>query len=441
MNRTQKALVNSIRRATRAEDFQKAWAILEDHWDQVLDSKRVASAWLDLLDADPEAKIDREAIETALVRWEDDPRLVLDLCHQLLNLVDGRPMDEPVPEDDPAQVVISYLKAAIEALDARVLQNPNGGGLFWNALGTAFRLAGREHDQEALDAYSHALATENRLAWRFNMGLLLKNRQRWEEGTQLFKELFEEDSTDPPILWNLGICATARGDAELACRAWQAAGFPAVMGEDGRPRIERLGQVKVRVPGYPEDAEGVVCFEHLWVQPLSPCHGRVLNPMLYSSPVEVHDLVLWDGQPIGYAQVDGVQVPRFAMLERLQGGGWQSFRFRAEQAEAGQISELSNFLPHESSLYIFEEQVAFVCMQCIRTGGPHSEEHERDPPDESRVSGKILVCPQTPLPLLRVKLEGAVAEARIPGFAVPDLYEALGEDEALEAHRKNWAEL
>lgn len=439
--KTKQTLAEKIDHAVERRNFKKAWSLLKGKWERVLDSKQLTWAWLKLMEADPKTQPDRSLLETALVRWEDEPRLVFHLCDRLLETVDGRPGDEPVPEDDPALVVIPYLTGAVERLTAEQRQGPNEGGHFWNELGRAYRLAGPEYDDAAIEAFSQALATENRTSWRFNLGLLYKNRRRWREGVELFRELFEEQSDEETVLWNLGICATAAGDAELACKAWQAGGMPATVGDDGRPSIDRLGQVKVRIPGHPEDDPSVLCFEHVWVQPLSPCHGRVLNPMLYFSEVEMNDLVLWDGQPIGYVRSGERRIPRFAMLERLAAGGWQSFRFRAEQAEGGQLAGLSEALPHASSLYVFDEQVTFVCQTCMRTGGPHSEEHERRTEEVTSVSGKLLVCPDTHLSTLRDSLEEAVRQAGVPELAVPDLYEALNESEAVEAHRKKWAEL
>ena len=109
--------------------------------------------------------------------------------------------------------------------------------------------------------------------------------------------------------------------------------------------------------------------------------------------------------------------------------------------EAGQTSAVTPLLPDECSVYVFEDETAFICNECLRTGGPHTEAHEREPKDVTTVAGKVLVSPATSLAELRRALEKAVAEVGVPELAVPALYEALGDDVAAAAHRRRWTEL
>jgi hypothetical protein len=438
-----KEAIRSARQAAEAGDFDRAWDIMSEHRMELVEEPSFAWAWLVLADDDPGGPADPDDLEAILDAWWSHPRIVLLGVDQLMASIDGRPADQPIPLEDPSGAAIDILIDCLESLDEKEREDLEIVGALWNSLGNAYRLAGPSFDQVAQEAHERALAIDPGNGWWwFNYGLLHKHRGNWSEGLRVFRKCRElVDNDDEPLLWNLAICATAAGEVDVAIDAWRALGLDATLGHDGLPMVEGLGEVKARLStggiGSAHPGVGPVDFEHVWVRPSSPCHGRVLNPTLYEVGVELDDTILWDGAPIGTAVEGDRRVPRFPFLTRLRDGGVRAFLFQALQEREGQIAEISDELPGDSHLYVFEEQVRVMCPECLKFGAS-----EVDPEGSSethrRVNGKLLYLPAPAvagLSEVRDALEGALG--RLPGvvLAVPSLYLALGDAEGADRHR------
>lgn len=312
--------------AAEGGDYDGAWAQLTPLRSALGQDADLAWAWCVLEGNDPpERPVDRGALERVLDAWFDRPRLVLVAGEELLELVDGRAADEPIPADDPTGPVIAALEACLRGLAKEhpaAAADPEVGGALWNALGNACRLAGPEHDGDAEAAYARALALDPENGWwRFNLGLFYKHRGRFAEGAALFARVREQVGNETPVLWNLAICATAAGDGAAAAEAWVRLGFAAELGPGGLPRVADLGDVIVRAStggiGAAHPGRGPVDYQDVQVRPESPCHGVVLSPTVSPVGVDVGDVVLWDGAPVGYRREGDTQVPRFPLLVRL----------------------------------------------------------------------------------------------------------------------------
>jgi tetratricopeptide (TPR) repeat protein len=168
-----------------------------------------------------------------------------------------------------------------------------------------------ESDREAAaDCYQRAVELDPDLheAW-FDLGLVHKWAGRWEEAfacnlraAELLGEVEEE-----PAWWNLGIAATALHRWDVARRAWRAYGVDM---PDGAGPIEAdfgYGAVRLNRQSDPEV---------VWGQRIDPARIRLTNIPYPSSGHCWADVVLHDGAPNGYREVDGQQHPVFDELLR-----------------------------------------------------------------------------------------------------------------------------
>jgi hypothetical protein len=116
--------------------------------------------------------------------------------------------------------------------------------------------------------------------------------------------------------------ATGAGEGAAALEGWQAIGRTGQLDADGLPRIEGLTPVEVRLAA--DEGAG----EAVWVQPHSPCHGRVMSPTILDCEADFDDRVLWDGVPLGFREVDGERVPLFRCIARLRSGSARTIRYQ-----------------------------------------------------------------------------------------------------------------
>ena len=150
----------------------------------------------------------------------------------------------------------------------------------------------------------------------YNLGLLFKVAQRWEESlvfNQLAARLAPDDQAS---WWNLGIAATALGNWPEARRAWKACGTIPPEG-DGPPDFG-WGATPVRLD--PETSGEVV-----WARRLDPARAQIENIPLQTSRYGGRDIVLIDGAVDGERIVGGRAYPVFNVLTRLEGSSYRKF--------------------------------------------------------------------------------------------------------------------
>jgi hypothetical protein len=153
----------------------------------------------------------------------------------------------------------------------------------------------------------------------FDLGLIAKLRHDWPASRDANARALALGDGKPgdPAAWNLGIAATALGDADTARRAWTAYGV------DLPPDGGSLGQARIRLnpgPRHPGQraprVDGAVRRpEIVWADRLGPAHGLLTTVPTPGSGHRYGDVVLHDGEPTG-----GVGVPVFDELVRLATG-------------------------------------------------------------------------------------------------------------------------
>lgn len=391
------AVIARAKEAGMQGDFAEAWRVMRPHHELLDVEPSFAWAWLVLVRNGPEMAAHRHEVEEILDAWQDDPHILVLGATILYVLVDGRLADDPIPVDDPALRAAVCVRLALGLYEDDERLDPEVGGHALVTLANALRLAGPAHDEEAQQSYERALEMAPAEAgWWFDLGLLYKHRARWREALDAFEKAraLEEDEEESTLV-NIAICATALGDASTATaiEAWGRLGVVCVRGDDGLPRVSSdSAPVKVRLSTMSRDpgaaTEQPILYEHVWVAPDSPCHGRVLDPTMLAVGVDVGDVVLFDRAPVGVAVVDGRSVLRFPLLALLQRGVLETTGVSAR--DDTDLARLRAGLRDGERLYMFDENVELVCDDCIRTGGPHDARHTAHARPAGPRAGKIV---------------------------------------------------
>ncbi|MFW6066731.1 MAG: hypothetical protein ACOC97_00215 [Myxococcota bacterium] len=436
-------LPREARERADAGDAEGALRALQSRRRDLGRDREVALAWMQLAAAVPtrEALVDeaREVLES----FPADPDLVVAACATLIARAQLRPPDEPPLEHGPARVAADAAERCLARCEGGASIEPQAMAYLWINRANALRHLGGAFDEEAQQAYRRALElAPDRGWWWLDLGVLHKWRGRYDLAFDCFLKARARLGEEKPVLFNLGIAATALGQGDVAAGLWRQLGIPAEVNDrSGMPFVDGLPPVQVRVPtrgpgtGAPTDVpDRAVGLELLWVAPLSPCHGVVQTPPFRDAPVDYGDVVLWDAAPVGTAD-DGT--PRFPLLTRLRPGEEHRFRFVGLQQETGDVQRLVESLPPAVRLFIHRERVEHACPRCA--SGDAMRKHEHEPAEEHRiVYGTLVVPPKVDLRAFRLVYESSLRQGGRVALALPGLYEALGDTKAAGQQHQAW---
>ena len=310
----------------------------------------------------------------------------------------------------------------------------------------AVRRLGVERTDEAVALFRRVLDADpdDAAAW-FDLGLCLKESGRFAEAAQANARALElSDEPSAAVFWNLGICATAAGEDQVALGAWRALGMELETGQDGRPAFVGSGPAcKVRLcerPRAVRAARGLAddpgSTETVWIRRLSPCHGALIVPTMGDFDIDMGDLVMHDGAAITIHTIGEQRVPVFPLLDKLADGGWRVFRFVGEQSDRGQLAALDGDWEDGARLYVLTEQVRILCAACA--DDPDAGDRCDHQPPVSPVRGKLAVPPDVPLEEIRDRLDEALADCSGAAVHCPGLLRELGDElGSRRAERRN----
>jgi hypothetical protein len=403
-----------------------AWEALGPRLGELGQERALALAFAQVLAQDPTYPDVLPAAERVLAGFGGDPEVVIALAAALLRVAERRPPDEPPFEQGPAHLAAAACQSCFEGLASGDRTAPELGGYLQINLADALRMMGPDRDDEALKAYQLALTIDgSRGAWWFQLGLLHKWRGRFREGLEANQKALTRGGPERASWWNLAICATALGEGARALEAWQKLGVPAQLAPSGMPLVPDMPPMQLRVATLGEDVgqndplpPGVVTFEVLWVQPLSPCHGVVQSPTARKASVDYGDLVLWDGAPVHMNKIDDRAVPVFPLLSLLKQGGERRLRFVGMQKTAGLIDSVADELGDDVSLVVFD-----------RRGGSEGE----------LFYGKLLVPASQELRAVETALARALRSRPGITLTIPQLHELLGDTPSAGKAHQAWA--
>lgn len=408
------ALIEEVMARGRAGDLVGAWGLLSPHRAAADRDPQVGWAWIVLAKHSPDPGAHRAEIEALGRHWCGDPHIANLAARALYAQADGRPIDEPVADEDPAHAAAALAREALARLRATEdprLELPDPGGTLWWTLGNALRVAGPAGHGEAAAALEQAQRLyPDELGLHFDRGLLFKFMRRWNDALGCFRRYLEDAPTDEGALENAAVCATILGQGELAASLWNRLGYHAVsLGQDGLPQVDGLAPVALQLPC----ADPGSRHEHVWATALSPCHARVITAPANSNAAAYSDLVAFDRLQLGWAERSGDRLPAFPFLARLRAGDALTAPFVA-RADEEALERLEHALPEGATL------------QCFDPPGP----------SVALVRGVLLVDAAVALSEVAARVEACQL-----ALATPALYERAGNRDGAARAERAWAEL
>ncbi len=334
-------------------------------------------------------------------------------------------------------------KVVVEALsDALKKDDSKNEEMILNGLSTAARMMARQYDSVAEKSYRRLIEIDPEYpSYHYCLGLFCKTRGLFREGmiaNQKASSLIDE--TIDSYQWNLGICATGAGEAEIALDVWKRMGNKIEMGRFNLPE-GRYPQCKVKLSEYPlaerdssSDTPGLE--ETIWIDRLSPCHGIIRSVLSQDLGVDYGDVVLIDGAPITYHTYGDEQIPVFPHLSTLVRNNYMFFDFAATQEREGEISEISSSLDKDAVVYVHTENFRTLCATCWRDPNKNHEEHTKE--QKHIVIGRIAAPNDMPPLELLSQIDEALSQLKHCKIFAPDLCAQAGLKEREEVERRRF---
>ncbi|MGF1466238.1 MAG: prenyltransferase [Sandaracinaceae bacterium] len=432
-------LVEAIE-AAEDGDEDEAWAVLEP----LIGAADVsaAAAWgvavaaaLGELDPDRRVELARRVFD----RWPDDVAVAVALGQATETLHDVRYLNDAPPSDPFFEAVARRLARALDEATT-----DEARAMIARGLTTSARVCGRAFDALTEAGHRALLAREpDRWETHYNIGLFYKNRGRFREGLEANQRAAAlGGADDEAVSWNLAICATAVGEGAAALAEWRKLGLDIDVGPGGWPEGS-FPTVQVRLAERPvaertaeDDTPGRE--ETIWVERLSPCHGRVRSALHQELGVDYGDVVLFDGAPIVIRTWEDRSVPVFPHLATLARGGFAIHRFAATQPEKHRVAEAGDRLGEGALLYVLTEQFQVLCPTCWeQPDAPHRHEDET----HHVVVGKLVFPDQRPAGDIGSALDALVAEDPSLRIYVPGLWRQVGDLRRAEVEERRRAML
>lgn len=271
-----------------------------------LRSPEAALLWVELLWAD-RSHPDRLAVARTLLDAFPDRGEIVHPCAEIL--LDALGGFVPGDAHDPDGLA----RQAVSAVDACLAARTDYGDAPRDLLlrTRAAALARTDAPAEAVEAAWAELLDRNPEdggLW-YELALASKYRGAFRDGLAAALQARRWLGARPPVLWNVGICATGCGELAHALEAWRGLGMDAVVHRD-RVVVPGLPPRRVRlvtndpVYGAPGPREVLVAE----LAPIGPCDGILEGLAGDGEPVRV----LHDGTPL--ADTDPPVLPTLAIL-------------------------------------------------------------------------------------------------------------------------------
>lgn len=432
---------DEVKKASDADDKPLAFARLKPLPDAQSSHRPAAIALLNIVRSDlltPEqGLVIYEAVEAA---YPDDEKILIKIGEHFSNAIDINFLNAP-------PLTASIVPRLIGKLEQLVPAKRGGADevAVLDALSSAARVSGLAHDRACETAYRRLIELEPDVSrHRYNFGLFLKTRGRFDEGMAengRARELSE--ATVESYEWNYGICATGSFHGEAALEVWKGIGNKIEMGRFGLPE-GRYQQAKVRLAERPlaersADNDDPGLEETIWIERLSPCHGIIRSVLYEDLGVDYGDVILIDGAPITYHRYGDGKVPVFPHLATLLRRKYQFFDFAGTQSESRQLADLSVNLNCDAVIYSYTESFELICMDCWmnkKTDHSHSNTEEFNV-----VKGRIAAPPDISAEELLRQIDQALPKNEACRIFCPDLCDAAGANERAMFERKRFEQL
>ncbi|MDQ1288599.1 MAG: hypothetical protein QG622_2165 [Actinomycetota bacterium] len=228
--------------------------------------------------------------------------------------------------------------------------------------------------------------------FRYDRGMYAKWRRDWaasREHSRAALDLVAEDARrDLPAAWNLGIAATALHDWPTARLAWTAFGLPLPDVSDDTVPIEAdFGLTPVRLnadPRFVGEEPAVIDgrtwdTEVVWGSRLCPARAQITSVPLPESGHRFGDIVLHDGDPVGYRHLGEEKFAVFNEISLWERSTASTHTATVVAPDATAVEELADLMSaHGGAAEDWTTSVQLLC-RCCSEG---TARHEGDAPDQ-----------------------------------------------------------
>ncbi len=106
------------------------------------------------------------------------------------------------------------------------------------------------------------------------------------------------------------------------------------------PKIEVYLHTEMSNVAGQYETDAVFKAEKVWVQPLSPCHGRIIQPSILSFCADFDDLIIWDVQPVENNEDEAI----FKAIACLEKGNALSRSMKLPVLQKEQLDQINEAL-------------------------------------------------------------------------------------------------
>ena len=306
--------------ALAKEQPEKAAEILAPYVSLTLEDEEIARVWCAMMGfVDDAGHLDRELRRLA-IRWAAHGEIVLEMGRAIARYWNRQP--GPLKPADREGLIGLGVDLIEHCLSEAPPTQPRERALLFVQRAYLLSWAGPQGDDQALQDLEVALTLVPDLTegW-FRLARLHLSRGKWGKAAVASQEGLERGGDPQRLGWNLAVALTGLGNNDLDLNlslpeAWSLAGHEelAEMGvedSDGRLIAKGFDRQLVALTSYMVnlgggwDLERTWESEVVWVQPLSPCHGRILHPTAGKFPADFDDVVIWDPQPTRFTVFEG----------------------------------------------------------------------------------------------------------------------------------------
>ncbi|MDH2385773.1 prenyltransferase [Bradyrhizobium sp. CER78] len=423
----------------QADRKQAAWQTIQPLREAQRHQPEAAMALVWIVDQQSLPRDEAADLLLEIADAHDDDIGVLSALGQCLEAVrDIDDLNAPPPDHPIFQTMVEKLDRL-----AKLHAGPSEQEWILRGLATAARMMARQHDAIVEDCLRKLVAIDPRKSPpHYNLGLFYKTRGKFAEGVaanQAAAGLSQEviDSHQ----WNLGICATGAGNAEIALDVWKRMGQTIEPGRFGLPE-GGYPACKVKLAERPlaertADSDDPGREETVWIERLSPCHGIIRSVLYGKLGVDYGDVILTDGAPITHHTYGEQQIPVFPHLATLLRRNYQFFDFAGTQETARQLADITDELDEDAVIYSHSEGFKIMCANCWRNPDIDHADHEQM--EKHVVVGRIAAPPDiAPARLLHL-IDTAIEKRRTCQLYAPDLCAAAGQAARERIDRRRFA--
>lgn len=339
--------------------------------------RELAEVWSAMLGFNDDSEQLSHEIKRLARYWSHDAPIVLRLAEAAYGLLRRRPQLHPPERFDGTGLAALAEELVNYCLDEHPPSAPIERAQLHLIRAQLYSLGSIHEEDKALDDLQQSthLDPSSYQPW-FTLSQIHLQAGRWTKARESALHAKSLGLTAPPLWWTLAMCATAEGNSQLqlAREAWATLDHGDLLeGSDGRlvkadyarclvtlspsisvPENTTMTHIDEYYTGLSKSigssksngsSDSTWSTEIVWAQPLSPCHGRILNPSYGTYPADLDDLVIWSPHPLSFEKVEGEERPVFQVIACLSRGQARSIPMNAAQLSEAQLSEINMKLP------------------------------------------------------------------------------------------------